>query len=161
MTMSESTLQMMLAKDPAFLNRLNYLMLQTARTVKEEPADTPYHYKRTTYASQVLSNSALMVSQAASTVVGGINLIGTVELNDDGVTTTASDAAILSQVSTFWNALSSVDTMDDPNQQPPTYPFPPQNLVGTGITVPTARVPEETNGPATVKPTSKVRTEPR
>jgi len=113
--MSESALQMMLAKDQAFLNRLNYLMLQTARGVKEEAPETPYHQKRTNYASQVLANSAMMVSQAAFTVVGGVNLIGTVELNDDGVTTTASDAAILSQVSTFWNALSGVDSADDPD----------------------------------------------
>jgi hypothetical protein len=118
MTMSESTLQMMLAKDPAFLNRLNYLMLQTARSIKEEAPSTPHHQKRTNYASQVLMNSAMMVAQAASTVVGGINLIGTVELTDDGVMTTASDAAILSQVSTFWNALSGVDSADDPSGTP-------------------------------------------
>jgi hypothetical protein len=132
--MSESTLQMMLAKDPAFLNRLNYLMLQTARGVKEEPPETPYHQKRTNYASQVLMNSAMMVAQAASTVVGGINLIGTVELTDDGVTTTASDAAILSQVSTFWNALSGVDSADDPaGTSSPiafTAPFPPPPPLG-------------------------------
>jgi hypothetical protein len=113
MPMSESTLQMMLARDPAFLNRLNYLMLQQARTIKEEPPDTPYHNKRTAYASSVLGNSQMMVGQAAYTVVGGINLIGTVELTDNGVETSAIDAAILSQVSTFWNALAGVDSSDE------------------------------------------------
>ena len=120
MTMSESTLQMMLAKDPAFINRLNYLMLQEARTVKEEAADTPYHQKRTSYASQVISNSQMMVLQAAYVIVGGVNLIGTVELNDDGVTTTATDAEILSQIATFWNALSGVDSAD-PQQTPEAF----------------------------------------
>lgn len=112
MPMSESTLQMMLARDPAFLNRLNYLMLQHARTVKEEAKETAHHTKRTNYASQVLGNSQMMVQQAAYTIVGGVNLIGTVDLNDDGVTTTATDAAILSQIATFWNVLAGVDSSD-------------------------------------------------
>lgn len=119
MPMSESTLQMELARDPAFLNRLNYLMLQTARGVKEEPVATPFHYKRTSYASQVLGNSPTMVQQAAYTIVSGPNLIGTVELTDNGVETSASDAAIFSQISTFWNVLSGVDSADDPNPPAP------------------------------------------
>jgi len=118
MAMSESTLQMMLAKDPAFLNRLNYLMLQHARTVKEEAAETPHHLKRTQYASSVLANSAFLVSQAAYSVVGGVNLVGTVELSDDGVMTTADDAAIYSQVATFWNVLAGVDSADVPPAVP-------------------------------------------
>lgn len=113
MPMSESTLQMMLARDPAFLNRLNYIMLQVARTVKEEDAATPHHQKRTAYATSILGNSQMMVGQAAYTVVGGVNLIGTVELTDNGVETSATDAAILSQVSTFWNALAGVDSSDE------------------------------------------------
>jgi hypothetical protein len=113
MPMSESTLQMMLARDPAFLNRLNYIMLQTARGVKEEDPTTPHHAKRTTYASNILGNSQMMVGQAAYTVVGGVNLIGTVDLTDNGVETSANDAAIFSQVSTFWNALAGVDSADE------------------------------------------------
>lgn len=61
----------------------------------------------------------MMVNQAAYTIVGGVNLIGTVELTDNGVETTAADAAIFSQIATFWNALAGVDSMDDPN--PPAY----------------------------------------
>jgi hypothetical protein len=128
MAMSESTLQMMLAKDPAFLNRLNYLMLQTARGVKEEPVDTPYHHKRTMYASQVLNMSNMMVQQAAFTIVGGVNLLGTVDLTDNGVETTAADAAIFSQIATFWNVLAGVDSADDPVDTSPlafVAPFPP------------------------------------
>ena len=120
MAMSESSLQMMLAKDPAFLNRLNYLMLQTARGVKEEAPDTPHHSKRTFYATNVLANSAMMVAQAAYTIVGGVNLLGTVELTDNGVETSANDAAIFSQVATFWNILAGVDSADNPN--PPVVP---------------------------------------
>jgi hypothetical protein len=113
---------MQLARDPAFLNRLNYLMLQHARTVKEEPGDTPYHRQRTTYASNVLANSQMMVNQAAFVVVGGINIIGTVEITDNGVETSANDAAIFSQVATYWNTLAGVDSTDDPNPPaPPTF----------------------------------------
>jgi len=118
MPLSESSLQMTLAKDAAFLNRLNYLMLQTARTVKEEAGTVPHHEKRTAYATNVLNSSELLVQQAACVVVGGINLVGTVDLTDNGVETSASDAAILSQVSTFWNVLAGVDSTDDPNPPP-------------------------------------------
>jgi len=114
MPMSESTLQMELARDPAFLNRLNYLMLQTARGIKEEAPSTPHHAKRSSYATSVLNNSQAMVQQAAYTVVSGPNLLGTVEITDNGVETSASDAAIFSQISTFWDVLSGVDSADIP-----------------------------------------------
>ena len=126
MPMSESTLQMQLARDPAFLNRLNYLMLKTAQGVKEEASDTPFHYKRTAYASRVLDNSLMMVQQAAFTIVGGVNLLGTVELTDNGVVTSATDGALFSQVATFWNALAGVDSADPPVQ----VATPPVNAPG-------------------------------
>ncbi len=129
MAISDSTLQMMLARDSIFLNRLNYLMLQHARVVKEEDAETPHHRKRTAYATQVLSSSGAMVAQAAYSIVGGVNLIGTVELADSGVVTTADDAAIYSQVATFWNVLAGVDSADDPNATVlvPSFPAPAFN----------------------------------
>ena len=142
MAMSESTLQMQLARDPVFLNRLNYLMLTQARGVKEEAKETPFHYKRTTYASQVLSNSAMMVQQASFVIVGGVNIIGTVSMTDNGVVTTVTDAELFSQVATFWNSLAGVDSADDPDAtstvftpapippSPPPNPVPIPNLGG-------------------------------
>src|SRR5262245_27612998 len=108
--MSESVLQMQLSRDPIFLQRLQYIMLQQARTVKAEPQNTPYHTQRTSYATVVLNNALMAASQAAGTIVGGPNLIGTVEITDNGVETSATDAAILSQVATYWDVLSGVDT---------------------------------------------------
>ena len=125
MAMSESTLQMQLARDPVFLNRLNYLMLTQAREVKAEAKETPYHYKRTTYASQVLSNSAMMVQQASFVIVGGVNLIGTVSMTDNGVVTTVTDQELFSQVATFWNMLAGIDSADDPNATAPVVFTPP------------------------------------
>jgi len=110
-------------------------MLQTARGVKEEAPETPHHVKRTNYASQVLANSALMVAQAASTVVGGINMLGTVDVTDNGVETTATDAAIFSQVATFWNLLAGVDSADDPaaGGTPLGFPMAAPPPIGGGI----------------------------
>jgi hypothetical protein len=110
MAMSESTLQMMLARDPAFLNRLQYQMLQYATNVKSEATTTPYHPQRTNYATSVIGNAAMMAQQAAGLVVGGPNVKGTVTLEDAGVVTTVNDAALFSQVSSLWNILAGVDT---------------------------------------------------
>lgn len=110
MAMSESVLQMSLARDPIFLQRLQYSMLQEARSVKAEALTTPYHDQRSRYATSVINNPAMAAQQAAATVVGGPNLVGTVDITDNGVVTTASDPAILSQVATYWNVLAGADT---------------------------------------------------
>lgn len=107
---SESVLQMQLARDQIFLQKLQYLMLQQARVVKEEPPDVPYHPQRSAYATTVLNQSVMAAQNAAGIIVGGPNLIGTVTIEDSGVVTTASDAAVLSQIATFWNTLSGVDS---------------------------------------------------
>jgi hypothetical protein len=110
MAMSESVLQMQLARDPLFLQRLQYVMLQQARTVKAEAQSVPFHVQRSQYASAVLNNAGMAAQQAAGTIVGGPNLIGTVTLTDNGVTTSATDPAILSQVATYWDVLAGVDS---------------------------------------------------
>lgn len=108
--MSEGFLQMMLARDPNFLTRLQYLLVQQARVVKDEPLSTPQHTARSNYATMVINNPAGMAPGAAVMVVGGPNLIGTITLEDAGPVTTATDAAITSQIATFWTALSGADT---------------------------------------------------
>ena len=108
--MSEGFLQMMLARDANFLTRLQYLLVQQARVVKDEPLNTPQHTARSNYATSVINNPAMTAPGAAVMVVGGPNLIGTVTLEDAGPVTTATDAAITSQIATFWTALSGADT---------------------------------------------------
>lgn len=107
--MSEGFLQMTLAKDPNFLTRLSYLLVQQARVVKSEDPATPQHTARSNYATAVINNPSGMTPPAAVMVVGGPNVIGTVTLEDSGPVTTATDAALTSQIATFWNALSGVD----------------------------------------------------
>lgn len=108
----ESLTQMGLAQSTQFRTRLVYVLLQEARVVKAEPLATACHYQRSTYANGVLANAPQAAADAAPLVVGGVNLIGTVVANPAAalVDSSATDAAILSQVATFWNVLSRCDT---------------------------------------------------
>lgn len=108
MAMSEAFLQMQLARDPNFLTRLSYLMVQEARVVQGEASSTPGHTQRANYATTVINNPSGQTATAAVMIVGGPNVIGTVTLEDAGVVTTASDPALTSQIATFWDALSGV-----------------------------------------------------
>jgi hypothetical protein len=110
MPLTEAFLQMTLARDTNFLTRLQYIMVQVARVVKEEAASVPGHAQRSNYASSVISSPAAAVPAASVMVVGGPNVIGTVTLEDSGPVTSASDAALFSQVSSYWNALSGLDS---------------------------------------------------
>lgn len=106
MAMSQSYLQMLLAQDPDFLRRLQYLMVQTARVVQEEDPTTENHQQRARYASQVISQPQSMSMQAATLVVGGPNMVGKTTLEDVGPVTTANDAEIFSQINAYWNVLA-------------------------------------------------------
>src|SRR5262245_37616155 len=108
MAMSESTLQMMLAQDQGFLKRLAYAMVIQARVVQGEDPATPGHAQRAQYAQAVVNSPQQYANGASTMVVGGPNVQGTVTLEDAGVTTTVSDAALYSQVSSFWNNLAGV-----------------------------------------------------
>src|SRR3979490_3101047 len=109
---AQATSQMSLTKSTLFLDRLAYTMVQVAITVKAEALSTTCHLKRTSYADDVIASPGEKARIASVVVVGGVNLIGTVLPNGDGnkVDSSASDAAILSQVTTFWNSLSRCDT---------------------------------------------------
>jgi hypothetical protein len=108
--LSEGFLQMTLARDANFQTRLQYVLVQVARGVKEEPSSTPGHTQRSSYATTVINNPSGAAQSSAVMVVGGPNVIGTVTLEDSGPVTTVSDAALFSQVSAYWNALSGLDT---------------------------------------------------
>jgi hypothetical protein len=110
MALTESFLQMALARDANFQIRLQYLLVQHARVVKSEATATPNHTARSNYATTVINSPQSAVVNAAVMVVGGVNVIGTVTLEDSGPVTTATDPALLSQLATFWDALSGVDT---------------------------------------------------
>lgn len=104
--------QMQLAHDPSFLNRVQYLMTQDAIAVLSEVNTTPDHVFRVQLAHQVLNNPGQAASNASVAIVGSVNLVAAdTTVNADGsVTTDATDAAILSQIATIWNALAGVST---------------------------------------------------
>ena len=108
--------QMQLAHDPSFLNRVQYLMTQDGIAVLSEVNTTPNHVLRVQLAHQVLNNPGQAANNASVAIVGSVNLVAantTVVVNSDGsltVTTDATDAAILAQIATLWNALAGVST---------------------------------------------------
>lgn len=109
--MSESLDQMKLVHSSKFLDRVQYLVAQKARDVLGETGIGSTHATRAAYARLVLPNISSFAAVIAVVLVGGVNLIGTVV--DDGVNpvdSSATDAAIFSQIGTFWNALSGVDS---------------------------------------------------
>ncbi len=117
--MDESNLQMLLAHDSGFLDRVQYLMTQNALTVLAEVNTTPAHALRTQLARQVLTNPGQAAINAAPAVVGSANLVAAtttitpadvVAGTPQTVSTSATDAAILSQIFTLWNALAGVST---------------------------------------------------
>lgn len=109
-----SSLQMKLATDAGFLQRVQYLLAQQARVVLTETGIGGTHAARATYAKSVLAAPAGQATVAAVVIVGGTNLLSpnaTTTVNANGtVTTDATDAAILSQIATFWNQLAGIDS---------------------------------------------------
>ena len=106
----QSTQQMVLIASPQFLARIQYLADQEARVVLTETGIGITHACRARYAASIVFNPAWYVPTVAVMIVGGINLIGTVTGTGLTADSTASDAAILSQIATFWAALSGCDT---------------------------------------------------
>lgn len=110
---NESTTQMSLVTSALFRNRLAYLLDQQARVVLAETGVGVTHAARAAYASSVVSNVNSFASSTAVMIVGGTNLIGAAVIpNADPnlVDSAATDAAILSQIATFWNALAGINT---------------------------------------------------
>lgn len=101
----DARLQMALAHDPSFLNRVQYAMAVVALQVVNEATTVPGHTARRAYAQQVLGSPASAAVSMAVGLVGAVNLVAPVTtINPDlSVTTDATDAAIASQVATLWN----------------------------------------------------------
>lgn len=112
--MATSDTQMLLANDAGFQARLEFTMQAQARVVLAETGIGSTHAARAFYARTVIQAPTVQADHAASMIVGGTNLLppnATTTVNPDGtVTTDCSDASLLSQVATFWNALAGIDS---------------------------------------------------
>ena len=106
----QSTQQMALVHSTQFLDRLQYILTQQAVVVVAESAGTANHATRVTFAAKVLTSPAAAASGAAVALAGSTNVVGTVTGSGNTADSTASDAALLSQVATLWNTLAGVTT---------------------------------------------------
>lgn len=107
---TDARLQMALAHDAQFLNRVQYAMGVVALQVITEAVTVPGHAARRTYAASVLGNPGAAAVSMAVGLVGSVNLtaVNTFLNPDLSVTTDATDAAIVSQVGTLWSAYAGV-----------------------------------------------------
>ena len=106
----QSTQQMALVNSPQFTTRITYLLTQQARVVLTEAGIGATHGCRALYAQKVSVYAAAVTPVASTMIVGGVNLVGTVTGSGATADSTATDAAILSQIATFWNQLAGCDT---------------------------------------------------
>lgn len=109
--MAESNTQMTLVTSPVFLQRVQYLAVQQARVVLAETGVGTTHAARATYAKSVVASPASRAAEASVMLVGGTNLIGpAISGTSPNVDSAVTDAALLAQIATFWNALAGIDT---------------------------------------------------
>jgi hypothetical protein len=103
--------QMKLAVDVDFLQRLQYNLVTQARVVLSETGIGSTHAKRAAYAANVINSPENFARVAAVMIVGGVNLTSTVTVDGTGkATSSVTDAALLSQIATYWNALAGIDS---------------------------------------------------
>jgi len=103
--------QAKLASDPAFLKRLGSLLNQEAQVVGGEPPTTPDHDKRKQLATAILQDTAGQAASRAPTICNGTNLVAadtTFDFEADQTVTSATDAAIRSQIATLWNLMAGI-----------------------------------------------------
>lgn len=100
-------LQMQLAQQTAFQQRVSYILMQEAFTVLGEASNTPNHANRYAFAVRVRDNVNSLIANYTVALVGRPNLVAeTTTCNENGCTTTATDAEIASQVASDWNLWS-------------------------------------------------------
>jgi hypothetical protein len=105
---NDSHTQQALAFDPSFQLRVRDALSVVAWVVIDEPATTPGHTQRQTYAMSVIANLQQMAQQISPWLVNRTNIeAGTTSYDfpSKSVVTTATDADIQSQLSTDWNSL--------------------------------------------------------
>jgi uncharacterized membrane protein YbaN (DUF454 family) len=106
-----ATVEMQLVNSPVFTTRIQYLLAQQAVIVLAEPKATVCHPYRVQFGQQVIANPATVAGTSSVTIASGTNLTS-VAVTGTGLTadSAATDAAIASQIATYWNALSRCET---------------------------------------------------
>jgi hypothetical protein len=108
---NDSFSQTALAQEPAFQGRVRSAMSTVAWAVLNEDPSTPNHDKRAAFARTVLSNGTFAAQTAAPWLVERPNVL-TAETSYDfharAITTAATDADLVNQLTTDWDILSGV-----------------------------------------------------
>lgn len=108
---ANAALQMRLAKDAAFQQRVSYILMQEAFVVLAENPATSNHANRFQFALNVRNNiNSVIQNGYVTALVGRTNLVSettTCSGNPEVCTTTATDAEIASQIATDWNLWSN------------------------------------------------------
>ena len=110
MAISNSRLEALLGADPTFISRCASTLLGEASTVLAEQGVGETHAARALYAQRVIGNPQLAAQQAAPFLAQSTNVSQTITMEDVGVVTSVTDAALLSQVGASWNDLSGIST---------------------------------------------------
>lgn len=108
---ANAALQMRLAQQTAFQQRVAYILMQEAFIVLAEATNTPNHANRMVFAVSVRNNvNAVIQNGYVTALVGRPNLVAETTLcsgEPEVCTTTATDAEIASQIATDWNLWSN------------------------------------------------------
>ena len=110
MAISTSALANLLGRDQTFIGRVASTLCVQGTTVLSEQGVGPTHVQRAAYAQRVIQNPTGMAALAAPYLAGSTNVVGTITIEDSGVATSVTDAALLSQIASSWDALAGIDS---------------------------------------------------
>jgi hypothetical protein len=110
MAISTSRLASLLGVDADFIARVAIVLCDEATTVLAETGVGETHAARAAYANRVIQSPSFVAVQAAPFLAQTTNVIGTITMEDTGVVTSVTDAALLAQIASSWNTLAGIDT---------------------------------------------------
>lgn len=110
MALSTSRLASLLGVDQTFIARVAEILCDEATTVLNEQGVGVTHEARAAYARRVIAGPPTAAQQAAPFLAQTTNVVGTITFEDNGIQTSVTDPALLSQIASSWNVLSGIDT---------------------------------------------------
>lgn len=110
MTLSPSRLQSLLGADNVFVSRCAEVMCDVATSILAESGVGDTHASRVSYARRVIAAPRDTATAAAPFLAQTTNVANTITFEDNGILTTVTDAALLSQINASWNTLAGIDT---------------------------------------------------
>jgi len=110
MAISNSALANQLGQDQTFIGRVMIQLLSQATIVLAESGSGPEHDRRIGYAQRVLASPRDTATTASPYLAQSTNVIGTITIEDVGVVTSVTDAALLSQIASSWDTLAGIAT---------------------------------------------------